>query len=323
MVLALPDKWIWDSWYVRDGDVWHAFFLQADKALGDPDLRHSNATFGHATSRDLVRWTHLGTCFAPAPGPAFDDGNTWTGSTVRGPDGLWHMFYTGSCEAEGRLRQRIGHATSRDLHAWTRVGSGPALDLAPGCGYEDYAPGGWPDRAMRDPWVMPDPTGPGWWMVFTARAAGRAELNAGGVLGFAISPDLAHWTLRPPLYAGGDFGQLEVPQIFTAGGRWYCLFCNWGGHWSRAYAATYPGPPVMGSHYLRADDPRGPWTVAPGAFLDGDDPCRRYAARILDTGAGLALIGFSYTPDGAAFVGEIADPVPVTVDGDGWLRLGA
>jgi beta-fructofuranosidase len=40
MTIALPTKWIWDSWYVRDGDLWHGFFLQADKSLQDPDLRH-------------------------------------------------------------------------------------------------------------------------------------------------------------------------------------------------------------------------------------------------------------------------------------------
>ena len=22
MTIALPDKWIWDSWYVRDGELW-------------------------------------------------------------------------------------------------------------------------------------------------------------------------------------------------------------------------------------------------------------------------------------------------------------
>ncbi len=36
MTIALADKWIWDSWYVRDGDLWHVFFLQADKSLATP-----------------------------------------------------------------------------------------------------------------------------------------------------------------------------------------------------------------------------------------------------------------------------------------------
>ncbi len=129
MTIALPTKWIWDSWYVRDGDLWHGFFLQADKSLGDAHLRHVNVTQGHATSRDLKTWEHLGTCFRPAEGPAWDDYTTWTGSVVRGDDGLWHLFYTGTCRAEDGLKQRVGHATSRDLHSWVRVGDGLALDI--------------------------------------------------------------------------------------------------------------------------------------------------------------------------------------------------
>ncbi len=110
MVLALEKKWIWDSWYVHDGSQWHCFFLQADKALIDPDLRHFNVSQGHAVGTDLVHWEHKGTMFAPAKSPAWDDYTTWTGSVLRGADGLWHLFYTGSCRAEGGLKQRIGHA---------------------------------------------------------------------------------------------------------------------------------------------------------------------------------------------------------------------
>ena len=69
MVIAIDKKWIWDSWYAKDGDTYHGFFLQADKSLIDPDLRHFNVTQGHATSTDLVNWTHLGTMFAPAQAP--------------------------------------------------------------------------------------------------------------------------------------------------------------------------------------------------------------------------------------------------------------
>ena len=75
MTISLPTKWIWDSWYVRDGDLWHAFFLQADKALGDPDLRHFNVSHGHATSYDLRNWDYQGTVLVPANTPAWDDCN--------------------------------------------------------------------------------------------------------------------------------------------------------------------------------------------------------------------------------------------------------
>ena len=122
-------------------------------------------------SRDLETWEHLGTTFAPAEAPAWDDYTTWTGSVVQGDDGLWHLFYTGTRRSEDGLKQRIGHATSTDLHTWQRVGRRARLDLS-GDLYEEYAPGHWHDRAMRDPWVMRDPQG-GWLMYFTAPHARR------------------------------------------------------------------------------------------------------------------------------------------------------
>ena len=320
MTIALPDKWIWDQWYARDGDTLHAFFLQADKALRDPDLRHFNVTQGHATSRDLKNWTHLGTSFKPADGPAWDDFTTWTGSVLKGGDGRWHLFYTGTTRAERGLKQRIGHATSADLHRWTRVGSGLALDIS-GPDYEEYTPGHWHDRAMRDPWVMKDPQGPGYLMYFTARVPNIAEPNAGGSIGFATSPDLDAWTIQPPVYRGGTFGQMEVPQVFERDGRWYCLFCTSHSHFSEASLASYPGAPVTGTHYLVGDSPRGPWRVAPGAFLDGSRPCKRYAARIVEKDGGLFILGFLHDAPDGSFVGVVSDPDPVSIDSDGLLHV--
>jgi beta-fructofuranosidase len=319
LALSLKDKWIWDFWLARSGEDWHIYFLQADKSLGDPDLRHRNVSIGHAVSRDLTSWTHLGTCFAPSKGPAFDDWTTWTGSVVEGDDGLWHLFYTGTTHADQGMKQRIGHATSADMHSWQRVGDGLCLDIC-GPDYEEYTPGRWHDRAFRDPWVMRNPDGPGWLMFMVARVPGIAEPNAGGSIGFATSPDLSTWTLQPPVYRGGMFGQMEVPQVLRIGGKWYCMFCTSGGHWSEAYKALNPQSPVTGSHYLIADHPLGPWTVAPGPFFEGHEPNRRYSGKILDTGSGLVTMGFIQTTPDQAFVGEVSDPIPVTVDADGLLH---
>src|SRR5215204_831000 len=52
MTLRLPDKWVWDFWLVRDGRDYHAFYLQASRSLGDPELRHLNASVGHAVPKD-------------------------------------------------------------------------------------------------------------------------------------------------------------------------------------------------------------------------------------------------------------------------------
>ena len=53
-MLRLEDHWVWDSWIADDGDLYHLFFLQAPRSLVDPGKRHTAATVGHATSRDLV-----------------------------------------------------------------------------------------------------------------------------------------------------------------------------------------------------------------------------------------------------------------------------
>ena len=156
-------------------------------------------------------------------------------------------------------------------------------------------------------------------MYFTARAPGIPEANAGGAIGFATSPDLYNWTLRPPVFTGG-MGQLEVPQVFEHAGRWYCLFCTAGSQWSAHYRATNPEAPVTGNHYLMADHPRGPWRMAPGPFLDGAEPCRRYAARIVNGPDGLVILGFA---DGGKdkFGGYVMDPEPVVAGPDGLLRV--
>ena len=324
MVLALENEWIWDSWYYRDGETWHAYFLKASKSLPDPDHRHWNVSQGHAVSTDLKSWQHLGTCLEPSEGPAWDDYTTWTGSTLRDGNDGWHLFYTGSTHSDEGLYQRIGHAISDDGHNWQRVGDGQCLDLTgPNATlYEyDHAHSLWHDRAMRDPWVMKDPKGDGWLMYFTARASGIAEPNAGGAIGFATSPDLFEWQLQPPVFTGG-FGQLEVPQVFQFWGRWYCLYCTAAEHFSAEQAEKVPGGPVTGSHYLMADDPRGPWHIAEGQFLDGLMPCQRYAARIVETDRGLMILGFADRPKGH-FVGHVTDPDPVRVDENGLLSVEA
>lgn len=324
MTIALDTQWIWDSWYAHDGTRWHGYFLKADKSLGDPDLRHFNVSQGHAISDDLVTWTHLGTCFRPAEGPAWDDYTTWTGSVVQGDDGHWHLFYTGARRAEEGLYQRIGHATSADMHSWERVGDGFCLDLSGphAVHYEtEHQKGFWHDRAMRDPWVLRDPDGDGWLMYFTARLAGVEEANGGGTIGFATSPDLVNWDLQPPVFEGGAYGQMEVPQVFEVNGLWYCLFCTAADHWSRSEVARI-GPPVTGNHYLVSDSPRGPFRLPDGPFLDGALPCRRYAARILQTEEGLVIMGFA---DGGpeAFGGYVMDPEPLWQDQDGNLTFEA
>lgn len=323
MVIALDELWVWDSWYAQDGKNWHAFFLQAPKSIIDPELRHWNVSVGHAVSNDLLNWEYKGTCFAPSTTPSWDDYTTWTGSIVRDESGLWHLFYTGSSKSENGLYQRIGHATSNDLHNWERVGNGQCLDLA-GYNAEHYEVQHlkeiWHDRAMRDPWVMKNPYEDGWLMYFTARIANEEEPNAGGAIGFASSGDLYNWRLNKPIFSGG-FGQLEVPQVFEIKGKWYCLFCTVADHYSKETLSNSLFPPQSGTHYLISNHPNGPWSLAPGPFFDGNNPCRRYAARVVESNGILLLIGFRDQKSDGNFGGYIMDPVQIKIDENNLLRV--
>ena len=106
VALRLDGHWVWDFWFARDGDDVHVFYLQAPRSLGDPELRHVNATIGHAVSRDLRDWEVLPDALgAGAPG-AFDDLATWTGSVLRHDGALAHVLQ--------RHRARRGRAGAAD-----------------------------------------------------------------------------------------------------------------------------------------------------------------------------------------------------------------
>ncbi|MER2138301.1 MAG: glycosyl hydrolase family 32, partial [Arthrobacter sp.] len=92
MVFRLSDHWAWDSWLADDGEQYHLFFLRASRALQDPQRRHYRASIGHAVSPDLEDWQLLPDALVAADAPAWDDLATWTGCTVQGKDGRWHLF---------------------------------------------------------------------------------------------------------------------------------------------------------------------------------------------------------------------------------------
>ncbi|GIH91842.1 hypothetical protein ACFFMN_34455 [Planobispora siamensis] len=309
MALRLPDHWVWDSWTAEEGERKHLFFLRASRALLDPELRHRRASIGHAVSADWRSWTLLPDALVPAEPDAWDDLATWTGSVVRDGEG-WRMFYTGVGRADHGLVQRIGSAVSDDLVTWHRDRAMPVLEADPRW-YERLDPGSWTDEAWRDPHVFRDPGGDGWHMLVTARAK-LGPADGRGVIGHARSPDLRHWEAGPPLSAPAGFGHLEVPQVRRVCGRTVLVFsCR-----PREMAPEHP--------LARADPPPGVWTAPAagptGPFdIAGARPLRAgslYAGRlIVEPDGGPALLGFRDMEDGR-FVGEIADPVPVFLDGD-------
>lgn len=311
-MFALPDSWVWDFWTADDGDLYHLFFLYASRALHDPDARHFRASIGHAVSRDLVSWERVADALVRGDAPAFDDLATWTGSVVRDTDGTWVLFYTGTTRSAVGIEQTIGAATSDDLMTWRKL-PGPLLRIDDRW-YEGPADGGWSDETCRDPWVFADPDGEGWHMLFTGRGRTGDVLDR-GVVGHGWSPDLRHWTLRPPLSAVGEgFGQLEVLQYSEIDGQGFLIFNCLANELGRRNVGG-----TGGIWAARAAGPLGPYAIAEAQLLTDDSLYVGKLVQRRDSKEHVFLAFCNESPDG--FVGAITDPIPARVV-DGRLALG-
>ena len=315
-MLRLTDRWIWDSWYAVHEGRHHVFYLQAERSLVDPERRHRHPSVGHAVSDDLRHWEVLPDALAPSTADAFDDWTTWTGSVVRDDAGTWWMFYTGSRHADDGLVQRIGAARSTDLLTWDKVSS-DALVSGDARWYEQYGTAAWGDEAWRDPFVFrhADPSDGSvdgsadgrWHMLITARATHGPDAGR-GVVGHAVSDDLLSWDVLPPItQPHTGFGQLEVNQVEVIDGIPTLLFCcdtpqlDADGLARHGRGGVFS---VTGRSLL------GPFDIAAARRFDHDD---LYAARLVKHAGRWHLIGFrNIGPDG--FIGELSDPIPVTVD---------
>ena len=317
-MLSLPRAWAWDFWIADDGQDFHLYFLNAPHSLGDADLRHRAARIGHATSSNLIDWTFRNAPVIEAGAKGeFDDTATWTGCVVRGDDGLWRMFYTGSRflypEPNYANIETVGVATSTDLITWVKQ-PGP-ITQADARWYETYtgAEGTWKEEAWRDPWVFRDPEGDGWHMLVTARA-NEGDLDNRGVIGHAWSADLTTWEVRPPLSTpGSGFAHLEVPQVAEIGGQWFLIFSCGEDALSadNPYRADNPG-----TWALALTSPTEPYSIPHATPLT---TAAAYSGRLVTDRAGdTVLIGFDSAP-GGVFPGTISDPVPVII-ADGRLK---
>jgi beta-fructofuranosidase len=310
-MLYLRDRWIWDSWPIDDGDDHHLFYLQAPRSIGDPDMRHWQATVGHAVSTDYEHWTVLPDALRPSAGPAWDDLAIWTGSVVRGDSGTWHLFYTAISAKEGGRVQRIGRADSDDLVTWRRYADGPLVQADPRW-YETMDMASWREEAWRDPWVLRDPAGDGWHMLITARVRTGPRL-ARGVIGHARSADLERWTVQPPLTGPAGFGQMEVSQVAMLDGRAVLTFCCVAADLSEERRRATP---EAGMWSASGTSLLGPFDVENAVPLA--DPTL-YAAHLVGLGTDRpALLGFGNKADGV-FAGAICPPVPVRLAPDGTL----
>ncbi|AEB11648.1 family 43 glycosylhydrolase [Marinithermus hydrothermalis] len=305
--MYLPkDHLLWDFWLLEEDGTYHLFYLRAPRALPDPELRHDRARVGYATSRDLKRWTPGGVVLEPGVPGSWDDLSIWTGSVIA-HEGRYYMLYTGRSREEAGRMQRIGLAVSEDLVHWERHPENPVLeaDLRWYEAAEDSILG---FLSWRDPYVVRHEG------VFYALIAARTRAGdpmGRGCIALACSRDLVRWEVRPPVLAPGYFAEMEVPQLVTHASRHYLCFSVP----RHRYAASAPYPRVTGTYYAVADHPAGRY--GPSRLLVGDARDAAYGGKLVrDPRGRWVLLQWLGRGANGAFVGGLADPLPVRVEGD-------
>ena len=299
MTLHLPDRWVWDFWPIVDDGRVHLYYLQAPRSLGDPELRHLNATVGHASSTDLSNWEIHDDALHPGEPGAWDDAAIWTGSACRADDD-WLMLYTGITLEEGRPVERIGLARSTDLHTWHKHDANPVIETDPRWYESPHTSDRW-QHGWRDPHIGKTPDG------FEALISARTSQGPSryrGSIGRATSADAIHWTVHPPVFAPGRFSEIEVPHRHRIGRR------------DLLFVSTHKTDPA---HDVDGHDLIGTrcfsrvgqnWDIRVGGWLDSDAGGSTYTARPIRVDGRWWVLRTVAFVDGE-YVAAIDDPKPL------------
>lgn len=169
---------------------WHLFYQY--NPFGNT---WGHMSWGHAVSRDLVRWEHLPLALAEEDGIMIFSGSAvvdWKNSTGFGRDGKPPLvaIYTG--HREGRQDQRL--ASSNDQgRTWTKYSGNPVLDVK----MADF----------RDPKVF--------WHEGTSKWIMTVALSTEKKVHFYASDDLKSWKYTGEFGPSGEVGGLwECPDLF-------------------------------------------------------------------------------------------------------------
>lgn len=163
--------------------------------------------WGHATSKDLVRWIHQPVVLAPDE--AYDADGCWSGSAIVKDDVLY-LVYTGHVERNGVRVQTQNLAYSHDGVHFVKYERNPIVG-------PEQVPEGTDVADFRDPYVWKE--GSVYYMLIGTLGEGVAKVET------YRSEDLYHWTYRNDFLSRVHAGYCwECPSYVTAGetGIFFC-----------------------------------------------------------------------------------------------------
>lgn len=168
--------------------------------------------WGHAVSRDLLRWEYLPA--AMAPDTPYDHAGCFSGSAAELPDGRQLLLYTGVCKSEEIAPN--GHPYEIQTQC-VAVGDGlnyEKLPQNPVLTVKDL-PEGYSKYDFRDPKIWQEPDG-----TYSAVAVARTQDKSGAVLLYH-SPDGFQWQFVTVLdQCRNEHGRMwECPDFFALDGK--------------------------------------------------------------------------------------------------------
>jgi beta-fructofuranosidase len=204
-----PAYWMNDpNGLVHHDGYYHVFYQHNPFAS-----RWGSMHWGHARSRDLVRWEHLP--IALAPSASLGEEHCFSGSAVVDGDGVPWIFYTsiGPDRSHKDAAQQWVARGDPELLEWQRHPRNPIL--AESC-HGDVKIMDW-----RDPFVLRH--GGCWYLV-----AGGHRIDGNGCACLYRSHNLSEWSFLGILLEGEEHNW-ECPALFALAGKW-CLAYSPHGH---------------------------------------------------------------------------------------------
>ena len=311
-MFRLPDSWLWDFWLAEDDGTYHLFFLYASRALHDPDRRHLRAAVGHAISTDLVHWHQVQDALVHGDAGEFDQTATWTGSVIKGPDGEWFMFYTGTTQTpDGPLVQQVGLATSTDLIHWVKDDRNPLVQ-ADSRWYETLGgPAPWTTSTGVTHSFSPTPTGTdGTCSSPHGRTPARTTTAASSDT--PAPPTCATGTSSHPCpNRGPASGNSKFSRWRTSTAEHVLIFNCLPGDYSTARRAAGERGAIWAA---TGESALGPFDIKGATPLTDES---FYVGKLVRDPSGTwVLLAFHNIDRNGEFGGALSDPMPVQWDGE-------
>lgn len=232
------EAWFGDAIPFYDNGIFYIFYLY--------DERKAPATAYHTSwhlvsTKDFVHWNEEGEVL-PSGGCDDLDHACYTGSVIKAPNGMYHLFYTGQnplnpdLSQEGKPLQFILHAVSNDLKVWEKHYE-TAFSAPKGI----FEPHDW-----RDPFVFYQEESGEYYMLLAARLKGQS-FRRSGCVALCRSRDLWNWQPGEVFYSPGMYYTHECPDLFREGDWWYLLYST--------FTARFA------THYRKGKSLQGPWKV--------------------------------------------------------------